>query len=127
MLQGNEHSDVIIDDASRAEIRAVLLQLVFGCPDAVERQLGEAIALVGQRDFPQQWQELLPALVAEFRSTDQRRVYSALRTSHALFKRYRHEMKSDDLWREIKLVLEHVRIHISECSVELLCCRPRGL
>lgn len=30
-----------------------------------------------------------------------------LRTAHSLFKRYRFEFKSNELWSEIKLVLEH--------------------
>ncbi len=119
-FQGGDDSEVVFDEASRATIRNALLQLIFHCPDAIERQLGEAIALIGQRDFPHHWPELLPALVAEFTSDDHRRVACALRTSHALFKRYRYEMKCDALWLEIKLVLHNVRISLPLTSLMCL-------
>lgn len=45
-------------------------------------------------------------MVDHFKSGDFHKINGVLRTAHSLTKRYRHEFKSQELWAEIKLVLD---------------------
>ena len=60
----------------------------------------------GREDFPTKWEGLLQEMVNHFKSGDFHKINGILRTAHSLTKRYRHEFKSQDLWTEIKFVLE---------------------
>lgn len=44
-------------------------------------------------------------MVDHFKGGDFHKINGVLRTAHSLTKRYRHEFKSQELWSEIKLVL----------------------
>ncbi|TNM88922.1 hypothetical protein fugu_005176 [Takifugu bimaculatus] len=76
------------------------------CLSCVRLQLSDAISIIGREDFPQKWPDLLTEMVTRFRSGDFHIINGVLRTAHSLFKRYRHEFKSNELWTEIKLVLD---------------------
>jgi len=77
-------------------------------PEAIQAQLSEAISIIASHDFPERWQGLLPALVAQTGAAlgaapkDSQKGAALLQIGHSIFKRYRHEFKSDDLFREIK-------------------------
>lgn len=45
-------------------------------------------------------------MVGHFKEGDFHKINGILRTAHSLTKRYRHEFKSQELWAEIKLVLD---------------------
>ena len=93
-------------------------------PEAIQRQLSDAITIIGtsilvaivtmlndvyfsgHEDFPLKWEGLLQEMVDHFKSGDFYQINGVLRTAHSLTKRYRHEFKSQELWSEIKLVLD---------------------
>ena len=60
----------------------------------------------GREDFPTKWEGLLGEMVDHFKTGDFHQINGILRTAHSLTKRYRHEFKSQELWTEIKFVLE---------------------
>ena len=60
----------------------------------------------GREDFPSKWPDLMQEMVTKFESGDFHIINGVLRTAHSLFKRYRHEFKSQELWTEIKFVLD---------------------
>ena len=37
-------------------------------PEAIQRQLTEAISIIGKTDFPHKWQELIPYMAEKFKS-----------------------------------------------------------
>ncbi|TNN85626.1 Exportin-2 [Liparis tanakae] len=78
------------------------------------RILSDAISIIGREDFPQKWPDLLTEMVTRFRSGDFHIINGVLRTAHSLFKRYRHEFKSNELWSEIKLVLDTFALPLTE-------------
>ena len=45
-------------------------------------------------------------MVDHFKGGDFHQINGVLRTAHSLTKRYRHEFKSQELWKEIKIVLD---------------------
>ena len=79
-------------------------------PEHIQQQLSDAITVIGKCDFPDQWPTLLDTMVRQFQQPSSQNSFQSingvLKTAHSLFERYRYEQKSDELWLEIKLVLE---------------------
>uniref|UniRef100_A0A3B4C910 Exportin-2 n=1 Tax=Pygocentrus nattereri TaxID=42514 RepID=A0A3B4C910_PYGNA len=95
-----------ISDPDRTAIKANIVNLMLTSPEQIQKQLSDAISIIGREDFPQKWPDLLTEMVTRFQSGDFHIINGVLRTAHSLFKRYRHEFKSNELWLEIKLVLD---------------------
>ncbi|CAL7948887.1 unnamed protein product [Xylocopa violacea] len=75
-------------------------------PDSIQKQLSDAVSIVGKYDFPNKWPELIDQMVEKFSTGDFHVINGVLHTAHSLFKRYRYEFKSQSLWTEIKFVLD---------------------
>ncbi|XP_041060624.1 exportin-2 [Carcharodon carcharias] len=95
-----------ICEADRVAIKANIVNLMLSSPEQIQKQLSDAISIIGREDFPQKWPHLLTEMINRFQSGDFHVINGVLRTAHSLFKRYRHEFKSNELWTEIKLVLD---------------------
>lgn len=95
-----------VSDQDRTAIKANIVNLMLSSPEQIQKQLSDAISIIGREDFPQKWPDLLTEMVTRFRGGDFHIINGVLQTAHSLFKRYRHEFKSNELWSEIKLVLE---------------------
>ncbi|GAB1287227.1 Exportin-2 [Apodemus speciosus] len=95
-----------ICEGDRVAIKANIVHLMLSSPEQIQKQLSDAISIIGREDFPQKWPDLLTEMVNRFQSGDFHVINGVLRTAHSLFKRYRHEFKSNELWTEIKLVLD---------------------
>lgn len=81
---------------------------MFEVPEAYQKQLSHAVCLMGKYDFPEKWPQLIQVLAKFLESDDLPKLFAALTTMDELVKRYRHELKNDKLWREIKYVLDIV-------------------
>lgn len=95
-----------INERDRETIKREIVDLMLRSPEKLQKQLSDGVSVIGREDFPDKWTNLLPDLVAKFNSGDFHIINGVLHTAHSLFKRYRHEFKSQELWTEIKFVLE---------------------
>lgn len=86
-------------------------------PEVIQRQLSDAISVIGREDFPEKWPNLLSELVEKFGTGDFNVINGILQTAHSLFKRYRYEFKSEELWKEIKFVLENFAAPLTQLSI----------
>ena len=108
-----EGSDIVgpakITENDRQSIRSLIVNLMLTSPEKVQRQLSHAISVIGKHDFPQKWPNLLEELIQRMNSSqgDFRIINGVLQTAHSLFKKYRHQFKTQELWAEIKFVLDH--------------------
>lgn len=75
-------------------------------PPAIQKQLSDAVSIIGKHDFPKKWPELINEMVEKFATGDFNIINGVLQTAHSIFKRYRYEFKSQTLWEEIKFVLD---------------------
>lgn len=73
---------------------------------AIQKQLSDAVSIIGKYDFPEKWPQLIDEMVEKFNSGDFHIINGVLQTAHSIFKRYRYEFKSQKLWEEIKFVLD---------------------
>lgn len=83
-------------------------------PPQIQKQLSESVSYVGKYDFPQKWPQLIDEIVEKFKTGNFDYINGVLQTAHSLFKRYRHEFKSQKLWEEIKYVLDRICQPITE-------------
>lgn len=113
----------------RNHIKQHIIELMTRSPEHIQQQLSDAITVIGQCDFPDQWQTLLDTMVRLFQQPATQNSFQSingiLKTAHSLFERYRYEQRSDELWLEIKLVLEKFAPAFTELfKVTFLPCEP---
>ena len=103
-----------ICEEDRNAIKSMIIDLMLHSAIQYQKQLSEAISIIGREDFPAKWNNLLPNMIEKFKSNDFHVINGVLQTAHSLFKRYRHEFRSDQLWSEIKHVLDQFAKPLTE-------------
>lgn len=94
-----------ISQDDREFIKANIVDLMLRNPPMIQNQLSEAVSIIGKSDFPANWMSLLPQLICKIKEGNFNIINGVLRTCHSLFKRYRFESRSNELWIEIKEVI----------------------
>ena len=102
-----EETDNKINEADRAMVKASIVDLMLKSPSQIQRQLSQSIALIGQQDFPMNWDGLMHKMVRHFESGDFHLINGVLQTASSMFEKYSVDMKSQKLWTEIKFVLDN--------------------
>lgn len=97
-----------IHESDRNTIKTLIVTLMLHSPVALQKQLSDAVSIIGKYDFPKKWPQLIDEMVERFASGDFNVINGVLQTAHSLFKRYRYEFKSQALWEEIKFVLDRM-------------------
>lgn len=106
-----------IHASDRAAIKNFIVTLMLTSPEAIQKQLSDAISIIGKTDFPMKWPELITQMVEKFSTGDFHVINGVLQTAHSLFKKYRYEFKSNELWTEIKYVLENLAKPLTDLLV----------
>ncbi|XP_017781726.1 PREDICTED: exportin-2 [Nicrophorus vespilloides] len=106
-----------IHESDRSQIKALIVTLMLSSPESIQKQLSDAISIIGKTDFPLKWPELITQMVEKFSTGDFNVINGVLRTAHSLFKKYRYEFKSNELWSEIKHVLEKLAQPLTDLLV----------
>ncbi|CAH0391298.1 unnamed protein product [Bemisia tabaci] len=101
----------------RKAIKGLIINLMLHSPGPIQKQLSDAVSIIGRHDFPDKWPNLLTEMIDKFNSGDFHIINGVLHTAHSLFKRYRHEFKSQELWTEIKFVLDKFAKPLTELFV----------
>lgn len=87
-------------------IKKEIVPLMISLPNNLQVQIGEAISIIADSDFPKQWPDLLQDLAYKLSETDMVLNKGVLTVAHSIFKRWRPLFRSDELFLEIKLVLD---------------------
>ncbi|KDE04885.1 hypothetical protein MVLG_04744 [Microbotryum lychnidis-dioicae p1A1 Lamole] len=88
----------------KQSIVAIMISLANA--PALQVQIGEAIAIMAEADFPDRWENLIDQLVQSLTPNDFVVNIAVLRTAHSIFRRWRSEFRTDRLFLEIKFVLD---------------------
>ena len=97
---------ILYSEFTNLQVKTLIVDLMLKSPGPVQKQLSQAIAIIGQQDFPMNWQNLVTDLVAKFATGDFHVINGVLQTAHSIFEKYAIEFKSQKLWEEIKFVLD---------------------
>jgi exportin-2 (importin alpha re-exporter) len=101
-------------------VKTLIVDLMLSSPVPVQKQLSQAIAIIGQQDFPAQWPNLVNDMVAKFQTGDFHIINGVLQTAYSIFEKYSVEFKSQKLWEEIKFVLDNFAKPFSDLFVETI-------
>jgi len=109
-----------IHQADRDQVKTLIVDLMLKSPSPVQKQLSQAIAIIGQQDFPAKWQNLVTDMVARFQTGDFHVINGVLQTAHSIFEKYAIDFKSQKLWEEIKFVLDNFAAPLTELFVQTI-------
>lgn len=68
-------------------VDVLVVDLMLRLPEAMQRQLSDAVAIIGKHDFPMHWMDLFPNMASKFAAGDFHVINGVLRTANPLFKR----------------------------------------
>ncbi|CAM9020808.1 unnamed protein product [Wickerhamomyces anomalus] len=100
----DENGNYLIQDTDL--IKSEIIPLMISLPNNLQIQIGEAISVIADSDFPERWPSLIDDLVNKLSEDDMVTNIGVLTVAHSIFKRWRPLFRSDALFLEIKLVLE---------------------
>ncbi|XP_071696769.1 exportin-2-like [Rutidosis leptorrhynchoides] len=100
-----------ISDAEKEQIKQLIVPLMLSATPRIQAQLSEALAVIGNHDFPKLWPALLPelrvSLEAAINGNDFASVNGILATVNSLFKKFRYLYKSDPILLDLKYCLDN--------------------
>ncbi|OLL26293.1 Importin alpha re-exporter [Neolecta irregularis DAH-3] len=102
----DDEGDNRIPAADCAAVKSEIIGLMISLPPILQVQLGEAVTIIADSDFPENWPELMDDLVSRLSPDDMVVNNGVLQTAHSIFKRWRSQFRSDVLFTEIKFVLD---------------------
>ncbi|SCU86398.1 LAMI_0D01904g1_1 [Lachancea mirantina] len=102
----DENGAYLISRNDAEAVKSEIIPLMISLPNNLQIQIGEAISAIADSDFPQRWHTLLDDLIGKLSVDDMVTNKGVLTVAHSIFKRWRPLFRSDELFLEIKLVLE---------------------
>lgn len=102
----NENGEYLLPMNDVSYIKTEILNVMIALPNNLQTQLGECISLIAESDFPHNWNNLIDDMIAKFSTDDFVTNKSILLVGHSIFKKWRPLFRSDELFLEIKLVLD---------------------
>ncbi|KAJ8748577.1 hypothetical protein K2173_003478 [Erythroxylum novogranatense] len=106
-----ESGDSPISDTVKTQIKTLIVSLMLNSSPRIQSQLSESLSLIGKYDFPKSWPSLLPELVSNLRSASESNNYASINgilgTANSIFKKFRYQYKSNDLFIDLKYCLDN--------------------
>jgi exportin-2 (importin alpha re-exporter) len=100
----DEDGNYLIPNDDVVAVKREIIGLMISLPQSLQVQVGEAVSTMADSDFPDRWPDLVPELVSRLGS-DIKTNNGVLTVAHSIFKRWRPLFRSDELFKEIALVL----------------------
>ncbi|KAJ2236393.1 importin-alpha export receptor [Coemansia sp. RSA 1286] len=102
--QSEDAEDTLSAD-DRQAVKREIVSLMITVPKRLQLQIGEAVSIIADNDFPEQWPELISTLVGKLSATDYHVNNGILQTAHTVFREWRSAFRSDRLYTKINYVL----------------------
>ncbi|KAF9242294.1 armadillo-type protein [Melanogaster broomeanus] len=89
----------------RSQLVPAMIALSDPADKSIRAQIAESVALIAELDFPVKWGDLIDQLVMSLSPTEYNVNIGVLETAHSIFRHWRSQVRSDELYTEINLVL----------------------
>ncbi|VVB03515.1 unnamed protein product [Arabis nemorensis] len=107
-----------IIDSEKEQIKTLIVSLMLSSSPRIQSQLSEALAVIGKHDFPKSWPALLPELISSLQKAamagDYVSVNGILGTANSIFKKFRYQYRTNDLFTDLKYCLESFALPLQE-------------
>ncbi|KAJ1736097.1 importin-alpha export receptor [Coemansia sp. Benny D160-2] len=103
--QDEESAEELLSADDRRVVKEEIVGLMLTVPKKLQLQIGEAVSIIADSDFPEQWPDLISTLVSRLSATDYHVNNGILQTAHNVFKGWRSAFRSDRLYTKINYVL----------------------
>ncbi|KAH7882920.1 CAS/CSE protein [Phlebopus sp. FC_14] len=90
--------------AIRSQLVPVMIALSDPADKSIRAQVAESVALIAELDFPSKWTDLIDQLVTSLSPTEYNINIGVLETAHSIFRAWRSQVRSDELFTEINFV-----------------------
>lgn len=102
----NEDGEYLLGADDVQYLKTEILNVMIKLPNNLQTQLGETISIIAELDFPHKWESLIDDLVGKLSADDFVLNRGILLVAHSIFKKWRPLFRSDELFLEIKMVLD---------------------
>ena len=99
--------------SEKEQIKTLIVSLMLSANSTpkIQTQLSEALAVIGNHDFPKSWSSLLPELVSNLRKASKNSDYASVNgilvTLNSLFKKFRYQYENNDLLLDLRYCLDY--------------------
>ncbi|KAJ1940532.1 importin-alpha export receptor, partial [Kickxella alabastrina] len=107
--EDTEDTDETLLEEDRRVVKSEIVNLMITVPKRLQLQIGEAVSIIAESDFPEQWPELILTLVSKLSATDYHVNNGILQTAHTVFREWRSAFRSDRLYTKINLVMDQFK------------------
>ncbi|XP_061348064.1 exportin-2-like [Gastrolobium bilobum] len=98
-------------EPEKEQIKSLIVPLMLSAPPKIQSQLSEALAVIGNHDFPKYWPALLPELVSSLQKASQVSDYASINgilgTANSIFKKFCFQYATKDLLLDLKYCLDN--------------------
>ncbi|KAH7910550.1 CAS/CSE protein [Hygrophoropsis aurantiaca] len=111
----------------RSELVPAMIALSGPADKAIRAQIAESVALIAELDFPVKWTDLIDQLVMSLSPTEYSVNIGVLETAHSIFRQWRAQVRTDELFTEINLVFSRFMtpfLQLFRASASLLFTTP---
>ncbi|QEU58779.1 Cse1 [Kluyveromyces lactis] len=102
----DENGNYLISANDVELVKKEVIPLMIQLPGNLQVQIGEAISVIAESDFPQRWSTLMDDLISKLSADDMVTNAGVLSVAHSICKRWRPLFRSDELFLEIQMVLD---------------------
>ncbi|KDQ49269.1 hypothetical protein JAAARDRAFT_201016 [Jaapia argillacea MUCL 33604] len=90
----------------RNDLVPAMIALSAPTDKASRAQVAESVSLIAEVDFPERWPTLIETLVNSLSQDNYNINIAVLETAHSIFRRWRSQVRSDNLFATVNYVLE---------------------
>nr|ODO02723.1 hypothetical protein L204_01462 [Cryptococcus depauperatus CBS 7855] len=107
LWSGEEETQISAMDKAAIKSQLVPLMISLGTPQTakLQSQIGEGLSYIASLDFPNDWEGLCDELVNSLSPDNFVINNGVLATAHSIFKRWRSQFRTNELYSEINFVL----------------------
>lgn len=102
----NEDGEYLLPIEDINQVKLEIIDVMIKLPNNLQIQIGESISLIAESDFPNNWTNLIDELISKLSNEDFILNKGILLVAHSIFKKWRPLFRSDELFLEIKMVLD---------------------
>ncbi|KAJ5070245.1 exportin-2 [Anaeramoeba ignava] len=114
-----DNEEIGLTSEEKEKVKENIVTLILTTPKLIQRQLSDSLSVIAFFDFPDRWKNLVPELLQKLATKDFSTINGILSILIPIIKHFRYEEPSDELFLEIKYVLENLQQPLLDLAQEI--------